>query len=202
MTTFKTNTAYELGNAEPGSLTWLAMRHNGIGGSDISAVLGVNQYRSTEELLEEKLGPVKNSEPNDAMIWGTWSEPNLVKMFKRYHPGAEVETDLSTFAAVGREWMIANPDAIWHSDKGPILLELKTGAYKWHENTLKVYSAQVQWYLHILGIETAILCGWVAGKWIELTIEYDETLAFGMESLAADFVKQLMAIKQERTQNG
>ena len=35
---------------------WLEQRRNGIGGSDASVILGINQYRSIFDLWEDKCG--------------------------------------------------------------------------------------------------------------------------------------------------
>ena len=40
----------------PDEAAWLAGRMNGIGGSDASAVVGMNPYKTNIELFEEKTG--------------------------------------------------------------------------------------------------------------------------------------------------
>lgn len=43
-------------NLKHGSSEWLYFRRTGIGGSDASAVLGLNPWKSNVELYKEKLG--------------------------------------------------------------------------------------------------------------------------------------------------
>lgn len=67
---------------------WLKYRTNGIGGSDASAVMGMNPYKSNVDLWEEKLG-LKNSQniSNEPfVIYGTKAEPLLVELFALDYP--------------------------------------------------------------------------------------------------------------------
>ena len=40
----------------PDNTSWLQGRMNGIGGSDASAIVGLNPYKSNIDLFEEKIG--------------------------------------------------------------------------------------------------------------------------------------------------
>ena len=60
---------------DQGSNDWLEWRKGGIGGSEVSCVLGVNPWRSAHELYQEKIGE-KDPQPwNPAMQRGTDLEP-------------------------------------------------------------------------------------------------------------------------------
>ena len=55
---------------------WLKWRKKGIGGSDVSCLLGINKWKSEIELWLDKTN--QTNEPpaeNEAMTWGTIMEP-------------------------------------------------------------------------------------------------------------------------------
>ena len=50
---------------------WLESRRHGIGGSDASAILGLNPYVSPLKVYADKIGKGKTEETNEAMRQGT-----------------------------------------------------------------------------------------------------------------------------------
>ena len=71
---------------------WLNGRLKGIGGSDASAVVGYNPYKSNVDLWEEKTG-IKQPEDisnRDYVKYGHDAEPLLVKLFALDYPQYQV----------------------------------------------------------------------------------------------------------------
>jgi len=68
-----------------GSVGWHAIRHRDLegkcvlGASEVSVVMGANQYESKVDLAIRKLGDPQVSEPNEAMIRGNVLEPALLQ---------------------------------------------------------------------------------------------------------------------------
>lgn len=71
---------------------WLSERQNGIGGSDCSAVVGLNPYKSNIDLWEEKTGlkQPKDISERDYVKYGHDAEPLLVQLFALDYPEYEV----------------------------------------------------------------------------------------------------------------
>lgn len=72
---------------------WLNGRMNGIGGSDASAVIGMNPYKSNIDLFEEKIG---RRFPEDisgkaCVIYGKHAEEPIRELFKLDYPEYKVE---------------------------------------------------------------------------------------------------------------
>lgn len=72
---------------------WLNGRMNGIGGSDASAVIGMNPYKSNIDLFEEKIG---RRFPEDisgkaCVIYGKYAEEPIRELFKLDYPEYKVE---------------------------------------------------------------------------------------------------------------
>lgn len=60
---------------------WLEKRKDGIGGSDISSILGLNHRFSAIELFYQKVGFTQSSsEENEAMFWGSRNEDKILEI--------------------------------------------------------------------------------------------------------------------------
>ena len=62
---------------------WLDARRNGIGGSDASAILGLNPYSSPLKVYLDKIGKGEEQETNEAMRQGTDLEPYVAERFTK-----------------------------------------------------------------------------------------------------------------------
>ena len=60
---------------------WLKLRMEGIGGSDVSSILGHNKYRNAPEIYDSKFELIE-SEPSYAIEYGHYFEPILFDTFK------------------------------------------------------------------------------------------------------------------------
>ena len=152
----------------PSREEWLQARKNYIGGSDASAVMGLNPYKTNIELWEEKTG---RRDPEDIsgktyVQYGNMAEPLLRALFALDHPEYTVgyeEGNLFTSDLV--PWAHASLDG-WLTDqdgrKG--ILEIKTTNImqsmqkeKWDHRIPDNYYLQVLHYLMVTGFEFAIL---------------------------------------------
>jgi putative phage-type endonuclease len=75
------DTADEILPADAPREQWLAERAKGLGGSDTSAVLGLNKYTSAIKLWLEKTGRAHEDPDNDLMEWGRRLEPVVADWF-------------------------------------------------------------------------------------------------------------------------
>lgn len=149
-----------------GSPEWLAYRKSGIGGSDASAILGLNPYKSNIELWEEKTGrrepkPISN---NAAVEYGKAAEKYLTELFKLDYPEYSVKVPKSV--VYRRGCMFASLDGELRRNKdGEIgILEIKTAELyasmhreKWDNKIPNNYYIQILHYLATTGYKYAIL---------------------------------------------
>lgn len=75
------NNNYTIIELQQGSAEWLEWRKNGIGASDAPAIMDENPYKSSKQLLKEKLGPIRESIKNSAMSLGTSLEPEARRRY-------------------------------------------------------------------------------------------------------------------------
>lgn len=192
-----------LGSFEPGSDQWHAARANGIGGSEIAAVMGLSPYESRFSLWYRKQGLIGPVEETEQMYWGKEDEPGICRRFGRDHAEWLVR-DSATYAAAERPWQIANPDRLLYhpgADGRPAeLLEAKTSrdADGWGEqgtDQIPVhYRAQCLWYCDVLQAPRCHVAVRIAGAdYREYVVEYDQDDVMRMREAAAEFMRTLAA---------
>ncbi|MFA7180828.1 MAG: YqaJ viral recombinase family protein [Bacteroidales bacterium] len=143
---------------------WLNWRKKGIGGSDVSALLGLNPWRSPLALYYDKIGENEDEEESIAMELGKELEPFLRQKFEGWmlkNEGHVIEVEEEPFMMQHPEyeWALANIDGKFeHPEKGLCGLELKTtnefARSLWQDDELpSYYYVQTQWYMAVTGIE-------------------------------------------------
>jgi putative phage-type endonuclease len=205
----------ELGSAsfigffENGSDAWHAVRSQGVGGSEVGTICGLNKWESAFTLWAKKSGKiadqVKQSEP---MEWGSRLEAVILDKFVESHPELEVWKDCGTWQKTDEPVFHANPDGIYKREDGSYgVIEIKTAAYPddWEIGSQGVlgassgvpryYLTQVQHYLRVFGFKEAIVCALFTGnKYREYLIETDEF----QQEIDADLVRKFwLSLEQD-----
>lgn len=156
---------------------WLENRKNGIGGSEISAVVGLNPYMSNIELWERKTGRKEAEDISEKSYvkYGTQAEPHLRELFKLDFPQYKVEyIENNSFVNDKYPWALASLDG-WLEERITIddstevvvrkgILEIKTTEIlnatqreKWKNQIPQNYYCQVLFYMAVLEADFAIL---------------------------------------------
>lgn len=135
--------------------SWLRTRQSGIGGSDVSAILGLSRFSTARDIYRAKWGIDPQRPPSWPMMRGTLLEPGLVEWFTR-ETGAPV-SHVGTLRNTERPWMQYNPDGLLTE---PAVLECKTtghwGADEWADGqTADHAELQVQWGMAVTGLPKA-----------------------------------------------
>lgn len=188
---------------EPGSPEWHAARRNGVGGSEVAALLGISPYESRFSLWHRKKGLVIPVEENPQMYWGKKLEPAICDEFNtRRQPDGMWAAPAGTYHASGRPWQIANPDRLVYPDRHssePIaVFEAKSsrdGLGFGEEGTDEVpvwYRPQAIWYCDALGLPECHLGVLIAGsEYREYLIQWNADEAATMRDAAAEFMASL-----------
>ena len=170
-----------LGTPEPHSDEWHAMRANGIGASEIAAVLGLNPWLSPFTLWHVKAGTVEPDRAgNAATYWGTIHEPAICAEWARLNPWADVQW-CGTYARADEPWMTASPDRLVVDDETTVaVLEAKTArsADGWGpdgSDEIPVhYRCQVMQQMHVMEVPVAYVAVLIGGSdFRTYTIDYD-----------------------------
>lgn len=174
-----------ISEAAPGTPEWHEVRANGIGASEIAAVVGLSPWESPFSLWHRKKGNLPPQPQSDLFYWGHALEPLVAQRFAELHPEYAVET-CGTFANVERPWQFANLDRVLIPVKsGPFaVLEIKTTRYGdgWgpagSDDIPLHVRCQVIHQMDVFGYGYAWVAVLIGGSdYREYRIEYDEAEA-------------------------
>lgn len=154
---------------------WRKERKKGIGGSDVGAILGLNEYKSAFDVYYEKIGAKNEKVLTDkarvTMEIGNRLEDLVAEMFQERHPSIQVINDKTMYQHEKYPFMLANTDRILILPDGmKAIMECKTVTYadEW-ENTdfckgIKgkcplSYEYQGRHYMATLDIDLVVIVG-------------------------------------------
>jgi putative phage-type endonuclease len=190
------NDARLLGVFEDGSEEWLEARTEGVGGSQIGTICGLNPWESAFALWAKRTGQIPDPELTGWSIrFGKAFEDPILGLWADEHPEFEVFKTGTYVDAAGV--LIANPDGLAkHRESGEwVVVEVKTSRASWRE-VPPHYNAQVQHYMDVLGVGRACLVGVVGWDWHETWIEFDEFQAQSQRAAATRFMAYLRDVKR------
>lgn len=147
---------------------WLKYRTQGIGGSDVSIIAGINPFRSVHQLWLEKTGQAEPEETESEYAhFGTLLEPVVRKEFTR-RTGIMVRQKHMLLQSGEYPFMFADLDGVISEDDGTAVFEAKTASqYKaelWEEDVPAGYILQVQHYMAVTGAKRAYIAALVGGN--------------------------------------
>lgn len=193
LTSITNGSAVLLGTFDAGSPAWHAARAEGLGGSEISAVLGLNPWEAHWTLWWRKKGRLPPIRDNESMRMGSLFEPVIYAHFEatQLAPGQTMTTG-ATYAHVDHPWMVANPDGLIYDADGQLVdgLEIKCAARddKWGaagtDEIPIYYKTQVAWYCLVMGLP---------GMWIRVVFGVGDWRTYRFEPSAEDFATLLEA---------
>ncbi len=156
-------------NPERDREAWLRWRRDGIGGSDVGAVLGMDPYRSPLDVYNDKIGLTFGPEETPAMRRGRVLEPAVADEYTRAtgrrvrRQPPHIHKDFAWIRCTVDRQILADPET---SPRGTSLLEIKTAASHVFrkmklEGLPERYVLQLQHSLAVWGYEWgafAVLC--------------------------------------------
>jgi putative phage-type endonuclease len=172
---------------------WLAARRQGIGGSDIAALLGISNWMSPYGLWISKMEQIPD-EPSEAMRWGTVLEaPILDELWTRLGTVDIRRQGITRHA--DHDWARYSPDAVLDNGGTPAgLVEIKTSlgprAHSiWAEGEIPEHVwCQVQWGLEVLDLPGAVVAALITGPTLlEHEVERDEVAGQQLVEIAAEW---------------
>ena len=107
---------------------WLELRRQGIGGSDVAAILGLSKWRTPLEVWQDKTAtaPVEDREPSQAAHFGTVLEETVAQEFAS-RTGYRIKTAPGMLQTDDRPWECANVDRLIYN-QGDTLPDLPPAA--------------------------------------------------------------------------
>ena len=170
---------------------WLQARTQGIGGSDVSAIAGLNKWKSVVQVFFEKTQAIEKEDiQSESAYFGNVLEEVVAKEFSK-RTDLKVQRRNAILQHPEYPWMLANVDRLIVGEK--IGLECKTASEylkkEWgDEEVPAAYLLQCQHYMAVTGYEAwwiAVLIG--GNKFVHKKIERDEELIQYLIDIEKDF---------------
>ena len=180
---------------------WLARRRMGVGASEVSAILGVNDYLSCYALWADKSGllPILDLE-SEAAHFGQVLEPIVASEYERRNACAVRD--------LGRYSLLTNPlyprlfatldREIVDLVRGPGALECKAPGWRqaihWEEEPPLAYVVQVQAQLAVTGWQWGVLAAILGGqRFVQYEVARNDDLILEIGIAVADFWRRVEA---------
>ena len=185
---------------------WLKLRKKGISGTDVSAILGDNPYKTALDVWKDKLGlnPSRNTfmpDSTERMTMGHELEGIVARQYAKSIGKWLVPGHFTTL----HDWMRGTPDFTFYDE--PIGLEIKTtgsdSVRKNLENGIfePMWVWQSRWYMAILDYDEWHICALSNGqKKFSTIIQRDMNIELDMIKKCSKFWHEnvLKAIPPER----
>jgi predicted phage-related endonuclease len=168
--------------------TWLDERDTYLGASDISAILGLNEYRSAVDVYLDKI-------EHEFLRAGRILEPAIIQLYREDTRCVVEANGNRIYRLLDRPYIGCTPDA-WildQSDSKPPndgLLEIKNTS-KWIQEVNPNHYAQLQYQLGCTGAQWGVVCYLVQGfKLVHFDFTRDEEVIRNCFSAAKHFWTQ------------
>lgn len=172
---------------------WLQQRRAGIGGSDASAIAGLNPWKSPMAVWLDKTGQIEPEEAGEAAYWGNVLESVVADEFKE-RTGFYVQRRNAILQHPDYPWMLANVDRLIRDHEGNWgVLECKTtsewGRKNWTEDEVPAhYLIQLQHYLAVTGYQYGYLAVLIGGnKYKHYKLNRDEDIINYLVEIEKEF---------------
>ncbi len=195
-----TPTAYRVLPADADRDTWLAARRNGIGSSDVAAIVGVSTFRTPVHVWHDKRGDDVDT-AGEAALWGTLLEEPVAREWARRN--RSVIQRVGLIAHHEQPWMLATLDR--RVAECPLDREVRTACAlevkcrnafsrsRWHASIPDDVLAQTTWQLLVTGydhIHVAVLIG--GNEYKQTVVRRDEQVAAFVAGEVARFREQYL----------
>ncbi len=171
--------------------SWLALRSQGIGGSDIPTIAGINPWQTRDQLFHRITHSI-TLEQTEAMQKGRDMESVIADRFAETFPYAIVNPN-ATYYSTEHPHFFATPDRILlDADKLPVgVLECKYSRY-FSPQKRAMAELQLQWYLGVLGLEVGFIAVCEMDTFRSIPIMRNDHTIQRIQSLAHDFWCDIM----------
>lgn len=174
---------------------WLARRKTGVGGSEIAAICGLSPWKTPVQVWLDKVMDVQQDFSEDAeerMEWGNLLEEPVARKAAEKLGGTVRRNNKLLTDSVSP--LIGNLDRILTlPDNSKAILEVKTTDARnlkaWQEDGIPaMYQLQVQSYMHLTGIQKAVVATLFGGqKLLLFEIAGDQETQQYICKIASDF---------------
>lgn len=142
----------EAGDLIEARTEWLAWRKQGIGASDVAALIGMSKWASPMSMWAEKMGLAPPDEDDEYKEYGRRAEPMIVGYFEDRNPGLTIIDTQARAQHPDHPHHLATLDGrvVEVGGSDPLgVFESKTGGFDEWAEIPDAYACQVQWQMHV-----------------------------------------------------
>jgi putative phage-type endonuclease len=174
-----------------GTPAWHDTRRASVSSTDLSAILGINPYRSEADLADEKMGRL-DREQTLPMRVGLALEPVIAHEYT-LATGNRLRRSRRLVTHPSIPWAVASPDYFVVGQ--PWLMEAKwSTSRRWADGLPQDVESQVMWALGCTGRKRADVAALLGGRELQVfPVEYDDETFEGLVEIAQDFRARLAA---------
>jgi putative phage-type endonuclease len=190
--TLTTPTAHLLGDPEPKSDEWFALRREGITATDMPKILGMSQYGNARSVWHDKRGELPHDESGEAALWGNLLEDVVAQEWSR-RTGHTVER-VGVLAHAEYPWMRASLDRLITGQPGALEIKTRSAfvAGKWRDEIPDDVLAQVAYQRAVTGLDWIEVACLIGGQRLATYRYYrDEQLEAYLVGAAAEVWQQV-----------
>lgn len=139
---------------------WLKLRRDGIGASDVAAIVGLSPWAGPWHVWADKTGALETEE-TEPMLWGRLLEDAVIDEWSR-REGRDVIFRSGLFRHVSEPWMMCTVDGLAVPRGATELAEVEAvvevkldSSRGWPDGPPPHYLCQVQWQMAVLGVPEA-----------------------------------------------
>lgn len=188
-------------DALPPQLTeeeWLEKRKQGIGGTDISAIVGINPYKTAFDVYAEKLGLVEEKPSSRLARRGRKLESLVVDEYEEETGNHALRIGRRLFTHPDYPWWVGSPDDLVQEGRG---LEAKT---VWSSQVMRqfgqpgtdavpdLYFVQVMWYMPLTRQEVFDIAAMLGPRFQVHPVEINRDLLLALREQAERFMQDYL----------
>jgi putative phage-type endonuclease len=170
---------------------WLAERRQGIGGSDVAAILGLSRFRTAVDVWLDKRGMGEPQPETDAMRFGSLLEPVVIQEFTR-RTGFEVRRGLPIQKSEEHPFMLASLDGLIEDERAIVEAKTARTADGWGEDGSSeipaYYHTQVAHYMAVTDAVLAYVPVLIGGQDFRIyTVDRDDAFVADLIEAEREF---------------
>lgn len=174
---------------------WLRARQQGIGGSDVAAIVGVSPYAGPFDVYVSKVEPIEETQDsgNAMMRMGRLLEDGIAQAYAET-TGSVIEKPTHMVAHDDYDWMLASPDR-YTDNTGPGVLEVKYVPFSqaWDRGVPDSAELQTRHYMAVLDRDYADVAALLGGRDLRIyRIDRDAQVEDAIMQLEAAFWQRVV----------
>lgn len=173
--------------------SWLAARKQGIGGSDVAAIMGLDPWRGPFDVYVDKITDDTDESASPVMRLGQLLEDGIAQAYAET-TGSTISKPTHLLAHDDHDWMLGTPDR-WTDNRGDGVLEVKLShrSEEWEQGVPERYQLQAMHYVAVTGLPYCDVAALLHGRDLRVyEVERDDAMIDGLVAIEREFWQRVL----------